>query len=177
MSIEPLWVFVGRKKLGEREVPGPGANAWLRAMWASLKGGAWFWKNAKGDDSILPWCGGFIAWCMATSGLSYPDRYASARAWLDWGLKLDAPCLGCIVVFSRDGGGHVGMVVGKDTQGRLMVLGGNQGDAVSIAAFTLDRVLGYRFPAEAHAENMRQPEGFDRLPLYAANGAVSTNEA
>ena len=50
-------------------------------------------------------------------------------------------------MFSRDGGGHVGFAVGKDTAGRLLVLGGNQGNAVSIAAFDVARAIGYRWPA------------------------------
>nr|WP_303803578.1 hypothetical protein [Snodgrassella alvi] len=37
--------------------------------------------------------------------------------------KLYKPAYGCIVTFTRKGGGHVGFVVGKDTRGNLMVLG------------------------------------------------------
>jgi hypothetical protein len=55
---------------------------------------------------------------------------------------------GCIVVFTREGGGHVGFVVGQDQQGNLLVLGGNQGDAVNVKAFPLARVSGYRWPSE-----------------------------
>jgi uncharacterized protein (TIGR02594 family) len=63
-----------------------------------------------------------------------------------WGLKLNLPAPGCVVVFSREGGGHVGFVVGKDVEGNLLVLGGNQGDEVNIKAFGVDRVSGYRWP-------------------------------
>ena len=49
--------------------------------------------------------------------------------------KLNNPAYGCIVVFSRAGGGHVGFLVGKDKQGNLMILGGNQSNAVNIKPF------------------------------------------
>lgn len=47
--------------------------------------------------------------------------------------------------FSRDGGGHVGFVVGMTAAGNLLVLGGNQDDAVNVKAFPLSRVTGYRW--------------------------------
>ena len=43
------------------------------------------------------------------------------------GKRLTKPAYGCLVVFTRQGGGHVGFVVGKDKAGNLLVLGGNQG--------------------------------------------------
>ena len=78
---------------------------------------------------------------------------------------------GCIAVFERKGGGHVGFVVGTDERGRLMVLGGNQGDAVTIAPFDKSRVLGYRYP---QGEKVLAGS----LPLLASNGTPSSqNEA
>ena len=78
--------------------------------------------------------------------------------------------VGAIVVFQRAGGGHVGFLVGRDERGRLMILGGNQANAVTIAPFDPERVLGYRWPWSV------EPDG--RLPLVASNGApVSRNEA
>jgi hypothetical protein len=48
--------------------------------------------------------------------------------------------------------GHVGFVVGEDmARHALLLLGGNQGNAVSVAAFDRNRVVGYRWPA---AESM-----------------------
>lgn len=63
------------------------------------------------------------------------------------GAELD-PCLG-------PGGYHearvriedgVALAVGRDEQGRILCLGGNQGDKVSVAPFDEGRVLGYRWP-------------------------------
>ena len=106
--------------------------------------------------------------------MAHAQRYASAKAWLEWGTKLTGPALGCVVVFEREGGGHVGFVYGRDTKGRLLVLSGNVGDAVCIAPFPLNRVLGYRWPEDAAV----QPDvGLPTLPLYQAAGAESANES
>jgi uncharacterized protein (TIGR02594 family) len=62
-------------------------------------------------------------------------RFESAKSYLNWGVQIREPAYGCVVVFSRDGGGHVGFVVGQQQNGNLMVLGGNQSDAINIRAF------------------------------------------
>lgn len=168
---EPAWLIEAKKHEGVAEIPGPASNAWINAMWLALPGGAWFWKTYKADDSKLPWCGAFIAYCMQACGLSFPKLYASAKAWTGWGSKLSAPIVGCIVVFERPGGGHVGLVVGRTASGNLMVLGGNQRDGVRVSEFSRDRVVGYYWPAEVP------------LPIYTAlimlpsTGEISRNEA
>lgn len=90
-------------------------------------------------------CAAFVGAMLEEAGI-VSTRFESAKSYFEWGTLLTAPTYGCIVVFERNGGGHVGFVVGRDTSGRLLVLGGNQGDKVSIAPFKTDRVLGYRWP-------------------------------
>lgn len=143
-TLEPKHLRIARQYLGQKEVPGLGVNAWIKSLWQSLKGGAWFWKQYGEDDSKLPWCGAFVAYVLQQAGYPIPAQYASARAWEKYGTKLDTPVLGCIAVFTRSGGGHVGFVVGLDAKGWLQILGGNQGDAVSIASFDPARVTAYR---------------------------------
>lgn len=143
---EPAYLKLARTFIGQREVPGLGVNAWIKNLWAGLSGGTWFWNTYGKDDSKLPWCGAFVAYCLKQTGLPHAAKYASARAWETYGTALSKPKLGCIVVFTRSGGGHVGFVVGKDQRGFLQVLGGNQGDAVSIASFDPARVTAYRCP-------------------------------
>lgn len=177
MTFDQLWMVVAAGMLGRREVPGPGAAAWLKSLWLGLKGGAWFWGTVgKGDDSKLPWCGAFVAHCLQSAGLAIAERYASALAWAQWGIGLSAPAVGCVVVFNRDGGGHVGFVAGVDPSGRLLVLGGNQGDAVSIAPFDVVArpPVAYRWPPGVKAP---AAIGFKALPVFAVSGATSTNEA
>lgn len=164
---DPPWLKVARSYLGTTEVPGKGDNPtiqrWLRTLRA-----AW-------SDDATPWCGTFVAQCMYEAGLDTlsPKAWYRARAWLDCGYKLATPVYGCIVVFERGGGGHVGFCVGKDARGRLMILGGNQGDTVSIRPFEWSRALGYRWPAGPVPLFAYMP-----LPILASNGLPSSsNEA
>ena len=160
--MEPAWLQAARGDLGTRELPGaptaPKIAGWLSSL------GAWW------NDDETPWCGVAVAHWMQGAGQSLPEHWYRAKGWLDWGLSLTVPVLGCVVVFERAGGGHVGLVVGKDAGGHLMVLGGNQGDAVRISAFEMARVVGYRWPGTDRPQ-------YAELPLLLASGATSTNEA
>lgn len=138
MSGDPLWVQLARGDIGLREVPGSMTEPRIAKWLGDLK--AW-WR-----DDETPWCGTACAAWMRASGAAIPKNWFRAKAWADWGQHLDRPAYGCIVVFERQGGGHVGLVVGEDTSGRLLVLGGNQGDAVNIRAFPRDRAIAYRWP-------------------------------
>lgn len=169
------WLLAAHRYLGQAEIPGPGSSAWIRSLWHGLKGGAWFWDAiGKGDDSQLPWCGAFVARCMQDAGIDYPARYASAKAWLDWGSRLTGPAVGCVVVLEREGGGHVGFVTGRTTAGNLLVLGGNQGDKVCEKPFSFSRAIGYRWPMPALFE---PTVGASSLPIYVADSALSEREA
>lgn len=163
--IEPRWVAEARKHIGQKEVPGPKSNSWILNLWVKIA--PWL---GRADDSVVPWCGAFVAHCLRTTGIEPPKAFYRASAYLSMGKPLPKPAYGCIVVFTRDGGGHVGFVVGKNSQGNLMVLGGNQGDAVKISAFSTSRVTGYRWP-----QSTMIPEYYN-LPLLASDGSLSTNE-
>jgi uncharacterized protein (TIGR02594 family) len=155
------WMDEARRHVGLKEVPGKGDNPAIQKWLKSLS--AWW------SDDATPWCGTFCAHCIKTAGLPLPKHWYRAKDWLNWGVPLAGPTLGCIVVFERQGGGHVGFVAGKDKAGNLMVLGGNQGDAVTIAAFDPKRVAGYRYPDNSFREFT--------MPLVASNGKLSSNEA
>ncbi|KQV28221.1 hypothetical protein ASC97_07735 [Rhizobium sp. Root1203] len=81
----------------------------------------------------------FVGGVLAQSGLPIVQGAAAARSWLKLPTKLASPVVGCIVIFWRGTpqgwSGHVAFVVGRDANGNLMVLGGNQGDMVSIKPF------------------------------------------
>lgn len=162
---EPLWMEEARRHLGVAEVPGaktaPVIARWLQRLKA-------WWA-----DDETPWCGVFVAACLGAYGFALPVHWMRARAFLAWGLPLGKPVVGCIAVFERPGGGHVGFVVGQDRRGRLLVLGGNQGDKVSIAVFDRNRVVGYRWPSEATRGSLSTD-----LPVLAWEpGAASVSEA
>ena len=157
------WIAEARKHIGLREIPGPKNNPVIQGWLRSLK--AWW------SDDATSWCGVYTAQVLQACKLSYPKDWYRAKAYLGMPVKLDKPAYGCIVVFDRAGGGHVGFVVGKDRFDNLMVLGGNQGDMVSIKPFSKDRVVGYRWP------NLYPTNGRFKLPLLDSDGKVSENEA
>jgi uncharacterized protein (TIGR02594 family) len=139
--LDPSWVAIARGYVGLLEIAGGRHNPKVLEWWRAV-GASWF------KDDETPWCGAFVGGVLAEAGISplAKGAGASARAWLNFGARLDRPAVGCIVVFERAGGGHVGFVVGKEQRGNLMVLGGNQGDGVNIRPFATARVLGYRWP-------------------------------
>ncbi|MFG1246811.1 NlpC/P60 family protein [Xanthobacter flavus] len=159
------WIAHARTFLGLREVPGARHNATILGWWQKI--------FADFRDDETPWCAAFVGGVLEEVGIK-STRSAAARSYLKWGQPLNRPVPGCVVVFWRGSpsgwSGHVGFVVGKDADGNLMVLGGNQGDAVNIKPFGRDRVLGYRWP-----DDLPLPGG--DLPLLRSDGRLSTNEA
>lgn len=103
-------------------------------------------RGVNGNTPLITGnCSGFVCAMMEKAGIR-SARTDGAKNWLNWGEKLEDACDGCIVVFTRSGGGHVGIVVGEDEKGNLLVLGGNQGNAVNVKSFSRSRVTGYRYP-------------------------------
>lgn len=137
---EPIWLEEARKHLGVRETKGPDHTPLILQWWRDAKLG-----GIKSDET--PWCAGFVCAMLENVGLLSP-RTAWSRDFLGWGYPLDEPEVGCIIVFARGNGGHVGIVVGRDEKLNPLVLGGNQDDSVSIKAFPALawEVLGYRWP-------------------------------
>ena len=162
------WISEARQHIGLSEIPGKAHNPTIQNWLRSLT--AWW------SDDETAWCGTFVAYCCRVGGRDVPKNWFRALSWADAGTRLDEPAYGCIAVFSRVGGGHVGFVVGRDREGNIMVLGGNQGNRVSIARFDPKRVTAYVWPSDGG--NAKQPNR-DRfnLPYLLASGNLSTNEA
>ncbi len=78
--------------------------------------------------------------------------------------------LGDVLIFARNGGGHVGLYAGEDDDA-WHTLGGNQSDAVNIKRIAKGRLYAARRPAYR-----AQPANVRRIRL-AANGVLSANEA
>lgn len=100
-------------------------------------------------DSV-PGCAAFVGAMLKRAGLE-PSGSLAARSYLKWGKALKAPRQGCIAVFSRGRSswqGHVAFFV-REEGGRLVCLGGNQSDRVSLAPYPKSRLLGLRWPHQA----------------------------
>lgn len=140
MINEPRWVAEGRKYIGTKEYPGPASNPVILSLWKLA-------KMSGINDDLVPWCAGAQCGILESCGIRSP-RSDSARAFLPWGQKLDYPAYGAIVVIKRNGGSgyHVGTVVGQDPDGRLVVMGGNQGDEYCTRSFGRALAAAYRWP-------------------------------
>jgi uncharacterized protein (TIGR02594 family) len=101
---------------------------------------------AQTDETF--WCSAFVNWCVEQAGFEGTDS-AMARSWSTWGQAIDQPIRGCIVVFERPEGGptagHVGFFMG-DAGDSLLVLGGNQSNAVNIGHQPRSRLIASRVP-------------------------------
>lgn len=170
---ELAWVAAGRERIGVHEIKGVKHHPLIISMW-TLTFQATNQKQWIKDDETA-WCGAFAGYCLAKADLAkhIPKDFYRAKSWADVGTALNKPAYGCIVVFNRAGGGHVGIVVGKDQRGNIMVLGGNQSDAVNIKPFATDRVIAYRW---CGTQKLPLASRYN-LPLLNSNGQVSTNEA
>ena len=141
------WMTEARRLIGTREVPGAGNNPVIMSWGNRL--GARVLGIAYGADSV-PWCGLFVAHCVTQAGLKPPPIAIRAKAWATWGDAIGTtatrPPLGAVAVFGRDGGGHVGFIMGVHANGDLDILGGNQGDAVNVRRFPRTRLIALRWP-------------------------------
>lgn len=158
-------IKIARSYLGLTEIKATNKHPTIDA-WAKTLSGKWLIGQ--------PWCGTFCAQVFKEAGLSakIPKDFFRAREWEKAGTKLYKPAYGCVVTFTRDGGGHVGFVVGKTSKGMLKVLGGNQSNQVNIMDFDPKRVTSYRWVS---AGVVPHDHRYD-LPVLPA-GRISTNEA
>lgn len=160
---EQTWITKAKSYIGLKEIKGDVAAPEIVQFWKDI-------KNSGLKDDETPWCAGFVGACLEQVGIK-STRSAASQSYLNWGEVLSKPIMGCIVVFKRDGGGHVGFVMGKDQNGNIMVLGGNQSDAVNIKPFKTERIVGYRWPI-----GVKHPIE-TTLKIASSDGKLSTNEA
>lgn len=101
----------------------------------------------KATTDEVPWCSSFACWVVEKSGLK-STKSAAAKSWLTWGVRLETPVRGCVVVTTRKGGHHVGFFDRLSPSGtNVWLLGGNQKNSVCIVPFSVQRVLEFRGPA------------------------------
>lgn len=160
----PRMVKIGLDNLGTKEVTGVGNNATILSWAHELN-----ISNTYNADSI-PWCGLFIAMVVQRSGRVPVDKPLWARSWAQWGKRAQVAMLGDVLVFAREGGGHVGIYIAEDKD-CYHVLGGNQSDAVTITRIKKIRCIAVCRPAYNN-----QPASVKQY-VVSATGAISANEA
>lgn len=162
----PKMLVEALKEYGTLESPGTANNPKI-IKWADEVGGKV--EDVYKADSI-PWCGLFMAVIAKRAGKDIPKDPLWALNWGTFGVRVDKPMLGDTLVFTREGGGHVGIYVGEDDQA-YHVLGGNTSDSVKIARISKSRLYTARRPIYS----IGQPANVRRVFL-AANGTLSQNE-
>ena len=139
---QPPWLAAAWAEFGVHEIPGSASEPEILR----------YFREA-GDTSVnsedTPWCAAFAGAMLRRSGYAGTGSLL-ARSYLNWGEALDAPQPGAVTVLSRGQDptlGHVGFYVGE-TSDRIFLLGGNQGQAVTVAACDKARLLGFRWPKQ-----------------------------
>ena len=134
--------------VGLREVSGSSANPQILTMLRL--------DEEWPEDDVVPWCSAFINYIAWLLRLPRSKRLR-ARSWLLVGrpIGLEEAEPGFDVVVMTKGGadqpgpdvieapGHVGFFAGTERT-KVLVLGGNQDDSVSVKRYAKSRILGLR---------------------------------
>jgi|688.fasta_scaffold243354_3 uncharacterized protein (TIGR02594 family) len=170
IGLLPRMVQQGLALIGTREVIGKGSNRTILEWRDNLNQNGVKISGYSDDD--IPWCGLFVAH-LAFSRLNSPSEVPEsplwARNWASYGTKVKTAMLGDVLVFARNGGGHVGLYIAEDATA-YHVLGGNQSNAVSIARIEKSRCIAICRP-----KYNNQPESVKQY-VVASSGELSKNE-
>ena len=149
MTPLPITAFaLAQRFIGMKEVAGAETNPNILA---------WLTHDLEWPtDDQVPWCSAFVnrvAWLLRLPR----SKSLRARSWLRVGASIaieDATPGFDVVILKRgrgaqpgpeviDAPGHVGFYAGREGD-QVMLLGGNQGDAVNVSGYSANRVLGIR---------------------------------
>jgi len=139
------WMTEAWTHSGVTETTGPEATPAIKAFFAQVGR-----PDVVSDE--VPWCAAFVNACLDRAGISLnavpKGERLLARSCLKIGVEIKEPQVGCIAVFKRGAdphAGHVGFVTGW-TATHILLLGGNQANAVNVRAYPRSDLLGLRWP-------------------------------
>jgi uncharacterized protein (TIGR02594 family) len=167
----PQTIIKAMELWGVTEVVGKGSNKTIIGWRDELnQAGA---KVSGFSDDDIAWCGLFAA-IVAFRRKGLASEVVKdplwARNWSSYGKQATTPELGDILVFSRGKGGHVALYIAEDANA-YHVLGGNQGNKVSIVRVAKNRLLAVRRPPYIIKPAAVKPY------KVVASGKLSHNEA
>lgn len=159
--------------LGVQEIKGPKNNPVIMGMAKSI--GV---QDIYTSDDLLSWCALFVNYVLWLNGKPMIDpkgdkwNLLRARYLSSWGrpVTLDNMKLGDLVVFAREGGGHVAFYI-AETKHSVFVIGGNQSNAVTITEIAKSRIIGVR---NYYATT---PPASVKKYFVDSSGKLSNNEA
>lgn len=145
---------IAKRYLGLEEYPGAQHNKEIVEFFR--KTGEESLRQGRKDnyswvtDDETPWCAAFVGACLGEAGMNGTGRL-NARSYEQWGraVSFQDARKGDVVVLWRghpDGSqGHVGFFDSWGTDGETVnLLGGNQGNKVSVALYRSKRILAIR---------------------------------
>jgi uncharacterized protein (TIGR02594 family) len=105
--------------------------------------------TAEGPDPRpAAWCAWWLRRYLGIAKSAFPrGAYNLARSFASIGRPAQKGCTGCIAVFSRGRGGHVGLVESWDANGNPVILSGNFNHGVGVGAHPAKRLIALRWPA------------------------------
>ncbi len=146
------WLDAAWSEFGTQAIPGPRTSVQVQSYYVAAGH-----PDVSGDD--VAWCAAFVGACLERSGIRC-SRSLAARSYLEFGTPIDTASYGAIAVFSRGSDtalGHVAFVVGE-ASGGLVVLGGNQSNAVGVLTMPRERLLSLRWPSLSPVRQPSAPE-------------------
>jgi uncharacterized protein (TIGR02594 family) len=129
------WLNYAQGELGQIEM-NPGDNSSIISYHATTGG-------FKNDETA--WCSSFVNWSLTQAGVRGTNS-ARAYSWKTWGQTLPRPAYGSIAIANFS---HVGFVAGVNSAGRIILLGGNQGQpgAVTLSPINPNSIIQYVYPS------------------------------
>jgi len=136
----PPWMAEMYRRKGLHETRDNGALAsWLRV------------GRFLGNPAKLPWCGDAVETAIAKTlpDEPVPDNPFWAQGWARFGTQAGPTDVGAIGVIRWSArAGHVGIVAAYDaSRRRVLLLGGNQSDAITLSWFPLSKFIAFRWPS------------------------------
>lgn len=154
-----------------KEISETGSNPEITKYWqytqmpeAAANGDKWAQSVLNEDQT--PWCAAFVNYNLETSGVG-GTMLATAYSFKNYGQNLgnSKPVYGSIAIMNYS---HVVIVVGTNNDGRIILLGGNQGNAVNLSPNGKSAVIRYVYP------NGYTPTSLT-MPQYNLKGRSLTN--
>lgn len=127
MSYENLtpWVDKAFEEIGVARLEGDASNPRIEEYLTHTQ------LSGAAINDATSWCAGFANFTLESSGVEGTGSAMALSFRGKWGQNLEDPAYGSIATISYGGGkGHVGIVVGSNPKGQVLILGGNQGAAV-----------------------------------------------
>jgi uncharacterized protein (TIGR02594 family) len=134
----PAWLRVALREYDQRRFIGTQSNPRIIAYLNSI-------PNTAGLNDKVDWASAFAEWSLNQAGIDGP-KDMRPRAWVAWGRQVKTPEIGSVVIFNFAGTEHVGFVL-ADTDDSLIVLGGNQAEAVTFRRYPKKDVIDFRMPS------------------------------